>query len=199
MIDERFKLPIVDFMDRAHEIPNLVGIVLFGSGVTGDVSKKSDIDLLMVFTCDHNPEIGEEATIARRIASEISLKYDLRYPFSFTFINQKRMKDVDPDFLWSVANEGILIWGQPNGIIAQSPHPSLQPLMMIRYVTKGMDTREKRKLLRALYTNKNNILDKNEERIAPGTILLKAEKLDTVKNLLDRFHVQYSMKKIWSY
>ena len=44
-----------------------------------------------------------------------------------------------------------------------------------------------------------HILDKNEERIAPGTILLKAEKLDSVKNHLDRFHVQYSMKKIWSY
>ena len=186
-------------MDRAHEIPNLVGIVLFGSGVTGDVSKKSDIDLLMVFACDHNPEIGEEATIARRIASDISLKYDLRYPFSFTFINQKRMKDVDPDFLWSVAHEGILIWGVPKVIVTPSPHPSLQPLMMIRYVTKGMDAREKRKLLRALYTNKNNILDKNEERIAPGTILLKAEKLAQVKNLLDRFHVRYSMKKIWSY
>ena len=186
-------------MERAHEIPNLVGIVLFGSGITGDVSKKSDIDLLMVFTCDHDPEIGEEATIARRIASDISRKYDLRHPFSFTFINRKRLKDVDPDFLWSVANEGMLIWGEPAAIVTPSPHPSLRPLMMIRYRTKGMDSKQKRKLLRALYTNKGNLLDKMVERIAPGTLLLEAEKLEALKDLLDRFHVKYSMKKIWSY
>ena len=199
MIDKRFRLPIIDFMERAHEIPHLIGVVLFGSGIKGDVSKKSDIDLLMVFSCDHNPEVGEEAIIARRIATEISVKHDLRYPFSFTFVNLNQMKDVDPDFLWSVAHEGMLIWGEPNGIIARSPHPSLQPLMMIRYETKGMDMREKRTFLRALYTNKNSILDKDEERIAPGTILLGAEKLDIVRDLLDRFHVRYSMKRMWSY
>ncbi len=32
----------------AEEIPNLVGIILFGSAVTGEVSRKSDIDLLLV-------------------------------------------------------------------------------------------------------------------------------------------------------
>lgn len=29
MIDEQFKLPIIDFIDRAKEMPNLVGVVLF--------------------------------------------------------------------------------------------------------------------------------------------------------------------------
>ncbi|MCK4614049.1 MAG: nucleotidyltransferase domain-containing protein [Thermoplasmata archaeon] len=199
MIDKRFKLPIIDLIDRAYEIPNLVCIALFGSGVTGDVSKKSDIDLLMVFNCDHNPELGEEAKIARRIASELSLKHDLRHPFSFTFINLKRMEEIEPDFLWNVAKEGILIWGKPNEIIAKRPHPSLQPLMMIRYITRGMSKTDKRRLLRSLYTNKKKLIDKKEERIGPGTIVIKAEKLEKVKNLLDKFHVSYSVKKIWGH
>ena len=84
MIDEKLRQPIIDFVDRAGEIPNLIGVVLFGSAVTGNISKKSDIDLLLVFDTDHNPEVGEEAKIAREIASNISIKHDLPYPFSFT-------------------------------------------------------------------------------------------------------------------
>ena len=85
MIEERFKLPVIDFVSRADEIPNLVGVVLYGSAVTGDISKKSDIDLLLLFDCDHDPELGREASIAHGISSDVSLKHDLAFPLSFVF------------------------------------------------------------------------------------------------------------------
>jgi predicted nucleotidyltransferase len=199
MIEKRFKQPIIDFIDRADEIPNLVGVVLFGSVVTGDISKKSDIDLLLVFDTDHNPEIGKEAKIAREIASNISIKYDLPYPFSFVFINKRNMKEIEPDFLWNVCKEGILIWGKPEDILMKSPHPSLEPMMLIRYSVKDLNEKDKRRLLRTLYASKKKLINKKSERLGPGTILTNARKFDKFKEVLDRFNVKYSVKKIWAH
>jgi len=40
MIPKKLRLPLMDFADNASKIPNLVGVILFGSAVTGDISKK---------------------------------------------------------------------------------------------------------------------------------------------------------------
>ena len=199
MIDERFKLPIIDFIDRAKEIPNLVGIVLFGSAVTGDISKKSDIDLLLIFDSDHNPEIGMESEIAHRIASDISLKRDLTHPFSFVFVNQRNMKEIELDFLWNVVRDGILIWGRAEDVIMRRDHPSLEPMVLIRYSMKELSEKDKRRLLRYLYSSKRSMVDKKTERLGPGTLLLKAEKFDGVKDVMDSFGIRYSVRKIWGH
>ena len=146
MIEERFKLPVIDFVSRADEVPNLVGVVLYGSAVTGDVSKKSDIDLLLLFDCDHDPELGEEASIAHGISSDVSLKHDLAFPFSFVFVNLRELKEIESDFLW-----------------------------------------------------KNKLLDKKTDRLGPGTILVIAEKFEDIRELFDKFHVKYSLKKVWGH
>ena len=199
MIDEQFKPPIIDFIDRAKEIPNLVGIVLFGSAVTGDISKKSDIDLLLIFDSDHNPEIGMESEIAHRIASDISIKRDLTHPFSFVFVNQRNMKEIELDFLWNVVRDGILIWGRAEDVIMKRDHPSLEPLVIIRYSMKELSGKDKRRLLRYLYSSKRSMVDKKTERLGPGTLLLKAEKFDGVKDVLDSFGIRYSVRKIWGH
>lgn len=199
MIDERFKPPIIDFIDRAKEIPNLVGIVLFGSAITGDISKKSDIDLLLIFDSDHNPEIGVESEMAHRIASDISLKHDLAHPFSFVFVNQRNMKEIELDFLWNVVRDGILIWGRAEDVIMKRDHPSLEPMVIIRYSMKELSEKDKRRLLRYLYSSKRSMVDKKTERLGPGTLLLKAEKFDGVKDVLDGFGIRYSVRKIWGH
>ncbi|NOR78180.1 MAG: hypothetical protein GQ523_07140 [Methanophagales archaeon] len=199
MIDERLKLPIIDFIDRAEEIPNLVGIVLFGSAVTGDISEKSDIDLLLIFDSDHNPEIGMESEIAHKIASDISLKRDLTHPFSFVFVNQRNMKEIELDFLWNVVRDGILIWGRAEDVIMRRDHPSLEPMVLIRYSMKELSEKDKRRLLRHLYNSKRSMVDKKTERLGPGTLLLKAEKFDGVKDVMDSFGIRYSVRKIWGH
>jgi predicted nucleotidyltransferase len=196
-IPEEFKLPLIDFADKVSKITDLKGIILFGSVVTGDMSKKSDIDLLLIFDTDHNPEIGEEAKLIQQTASEISSKYDLAIPFSFVFINKKDINEVDSDFLWNVTKEGVVIWGNPQYILMKTPHPSLEPMILIRYSVKELNERNKRKLLRWLYTSKKNIIDESKEKWGPGVLLIKAKKYDEIKFLFDEFKVKYSVKKIW--
>ena len=60
---ENLKRAIIDFINEADKIPNLKYVVLFGSILKGEISKKSDIELLMLFDAEYNPEVGKEMDI----------------------------------------------------------------------------------------------------------------------------------------
>lgn len=198
MISEQIRYPLIDFISQAETIPNLEGIILFGSAVTGNMSKKSDIDIVLVFHTDHDPELGKEGNIAYKLSSDISIKHDLLYPFSFVFINKNNLKEVDVDFLWTLAKEGIIIWGKPKEVLMNTSHPSLQPFMLIHYSTKNLLEKDRRKLLRWLYNSKKQAIQKDKEKIGPGVLLVNAKKYERIKKMFDHFTVSYSVKKIWS-
>lgn len=178
MIEEKLKRPIIDFIDNANRIPNLVGVVLFGSAVTGEISKKSDIDMLLIFDTDHDPEVGEEAGIAQKIATEISMKHDLVHPFSFVIVNKRSLEKLDPDFLWNVCKDGIMIWGRPEDILVEKDVPFLKPMVLVRYSLGDLSDKDKRRFLRSLYSSKKRLIDKDTEKVGPGTLLLDAKKFD---------------------
>lgn len=198
MIAKEIRYPLIDFIAQAETIPHLESIILFGSATTKSLSKKSDIDIALVFNTDHDPETGKEATIAHKIASTVSVNHDLAYPFSFVFINKNNLKDIDADFLWTLAKEGTIIWGKPKEVLTKPVHPSLQPQILIQYSTKTLSEKDKRKLMRWLYHSKNQVINKEKEKIGPGVLLVNANKFDQIKHLFDMLTVPYSVKKIWS-
>ena len=156
-------------------------------------------EVFELFDCDHNPELGGEASIAHGISSDVSVKRDLAFPFSFVFVDLRELKEIESDFLWNVVREGIVVWGKPEDIISKEPHPSLKPLVVVSYSVEGLSETEKRRLLRRLYTSKNKLLDKKADWLGPGTILVSAEKFEDVRELFDKFHVKYSLKKVWGH
>jgi predicted nucleotidyltransferase len=195
-IYEDFKQPLIDFVERANEIPNLMGVILFGSAITGDVSKKSDIDLLLVTKSESNPEIGKESKIAHSITSAISKKFNLEQPFSITFYNLNQ-KDVEPDFLWEVEKEGIVIWAKPASILNINLKENLKPKLICSYSLKGLKGKDKRAIIRKLYESKSKII-KEEEKVAPGVFIIDAEKEPLIDNLFKKFNLKdYSIKKTW--
>ncbi|MBN1694429.1 nucleotidyltransferase domain-containing protein [candidate division WOR-3 bacterium] len=195
-IYDDFKQPLIDFVERAEEIPNLIGVILFGSAITGDVSKKSDIDLLLVTKSPSNPEIGKESEIAHSIASEISKKFSLEHSFSITFYNLNQ-KDVEPDFLWEVEKEGIVIWAKPELILNIDLDKTLKPKIICSYSLKGLKEKDRRAIIRKLYESKSNLI-KEKEKIAPGVFIIDAKKEPLIENLFKKFYLKdYSIKKIW--
>lgn len=204
-IAEIFKPAIIDFIARASEIPNLTGAILFGSALTGNISPKSDIDILLLFNCAHNPEVGEEMKTAVRIAGEICSKHGLPHSFSFVVVNSQTIKEVDADFLWNISRESIVIWGLPENILSRKPHSSLEPLLLVTYSVNGLLEKNRRGVFRALYgqTYKGRrqwLIDKENERLGPGTFLVSAHKLDAIKKVFDNFGVKkYSIKKLWGH
>ncbi|MBI4672629.1 MAG: nucleotidyltransferase domain-containing protein [Chloroflexi bacterium] len=138
------------FVDYASSIPHLRFAVLFGSTVTGEFRKKSDIDILLAFETDHDPELGPEAETALRVSSFIADKFDLANSFSFVYVNL-RDPNLDPHFVWQVAKEGVVLWGNPALLLAALAQPRAEPLVLITYSTQGLDAATKGALHRTLY------------------------------------------------
>lgn len=198
IIYEKFKAPLMDFIEKAKEIPNLIGVILFGSAVTGDVSKKSDIDLLLITQSDHNPELGEESSKAHRITSEISKKYDLKHTFSLTFYNLSNEKDIDSDFLWEVCKDGIMLWGDPNFVLGKKIKEALTPKFLCTYSLKELEDKDKRAVIRKLYESRSKLIGK-EEKVSAGVLLIDAKKEPQLKEIFEECNVtNYRIKKIWT-
>ena len=197
-IYEEFRLPIIDLVSRASEIPNLKAIILFGSAITSDISKKSDIDILLITSCEHNPEINEESDIAHKITSEISKKYNLTHSFSIAFYNINHKEEIDSDFLWEISGNGMVIWAKPEYLFTKIIKENLSPKLLVKYSLEKLKDKDKRALLRGLYESKKKLIDIEKEKIAPGVILISAHKFIKLKELFEKYKlVSYSVKKIW--
>jgi len=201
---------LAQFVAGAHRIPNLKAAILFGSAVTGEFRRKSDIDVLLLFDTDHDPEMGPEAQAALALSAEVAAERNLAYPFSFVMENLHR-GDLDPDFLWETVREGIVIWADPSLILLPASHPRLEPMLLITYSTQGMSGRDKGALHRALYgyrvekkigekvyvSQKPGLISEMGHRLGPGVVLVPARIADRLTSLLERHGATYRMTKVW--
>ncbi len=211
MIPEKFARPLIDFIGEAERIPNLITAILYGSVLKGEVHKKSDIDILLLFDTKGNPEVGREAKAAHLIASDISKRHDLQHSFSFVMYNVNRMRDADADFLRNVCKEGIVIWGRPDLDLMRKPSPSLRPKDLFSYSMRDLKPREKMAVHRALYgyrvektvkgrryvNEAKGLIEEHGERLVDGVVMVDARISDKIVDLFERYAVQYRRLKIW--
>ncbi|HID87576.1 MAG TPA: nucleotidyltransferase domain-containing protein [Anaerolineae bacterium] len=210
LIPEELHPALTCFIDQARNIPNLKLAILFGSAVTGEFRKKSDIDILLLFDTDHNPELGEEMAAVSRVSSYVAQKYDLAHSFSFVMENL-RDGQIDPHFLWTVAKEGIIIWGDPGLLLMPEPHPRLEPELLVTYSTQGLSAKDRGALHRALYgyrvekrvrdkvyvSEKEGLIARFGRKLGPGVVMVPAAISDQLIEILEKHKAKYSMLKIW--
>lgn len=209
-IPQKLYPALAHFIARAGEVPNLRAAVLFGSAVTGEFRRKSDVDVLLLFDTDHNPELGPEAEAALELGAEIAGRYDLAHSFSFVMENL-RDSTLDPHFLWEVAREGIVIWADPALILVSEPHSRLEPALLVTYSTQGMTSRDKGALHRALYgyrvekkvgdkvyvSEKQGLIERVGRRLGPGVVIIPARAADRLVGLLEKHRASYTSTKVW--
>ncbi len=198
------------FIARAGDVPNLKAAILFGSVVTGEFRRKSDIDILLLFDTDHNPELGPEAEATLELAAEIAERYDLAHSFSFV-VENLRDSTLDPHFLWQVAREGVVIWADPALVLVSESQPRLEPALLVTYSTKGMTSRDKGALHRALYgyrvekkagdkiyvSERRGLIDRMARRLGPGVVIVPARIADRLIGLLEKHGASYTTMKVW--
>jgi len=209
-IPEELYPALARFVAGAHHIPNLKAAILFGSAVTGEFRRKSDVDVLLLFDTDHDPEMGPEAQAALALSAEIAAGCDLAHPFSFVMENL-RQGDLDPDFLWETTREGVVIWAHPSLVLLPASHPRLEPALLVTYSTRGMSGRDKGALHRALYgyrverkagekvyvSEKPGLINEVGRRLGPGVVLVPVRAADRLIGLLERHGATYRVTKVW--
>ncbi len=198
---------VLAFVQAVRSLPTLEAVILFGSAATGEVHKKSDIDLLLLFNADHNPELGDEAKLVHARAGEIERAYKLENPFSFVFAN--RGEDVDTDFLWQVARDGLLLYGKPERFLGSDVH--LTPMLVVSYDLSDLPRKDRVYVERKLYGYRARPIYKEKEyaiereglvtqygrRLGRGAFMIDARNAEMVLRLLDERMVKHTAIKAW--
>jgi len=209
-IPEELYPALIRFVSRAHRIPNLKAAILFGSAVTGEFRRKSDIDVLLLFDTDHDPEMGPEAEAALALSAEVAGECDLPYSFSFVIENLSQ-GDLAPDFLWETARDGIVLWADPSLVLLPASHQRLEPMLLVTYSTRGQNSKDKAALHRALYgyrvekkagekvylSEKPGLINEAGRRLGPGVVLVPARFEEKLIGLLERHKAKYGLMKVW--
>ncbi len=211
VIPDEIKCAIFDFIQRAEEIPNLVSATLFGSIVSGDLSKKSDIDISLLFNTDHNPELGVELKSALKIGSELTKEYQLAHSFSFICTNLRDIGENEIDFLWNLEKEGVIIWQKENPFLNKDFLKKLRAKVIISYSLKELSVKDKSKIHRALYgyqtkskiankvyeTIKEGVVSGDSKKLGQGTVLLTLKAWHELEKIFEQIKVKYVKYKIW--
>lgn len=212
VIPDKFALPLIDFINRLERVPHLRAAMLFGSVAKGEVHKKSDIDILLLFEMKGNPETRREGRIAHEIASEVSKRHDLEHSFSFVMYNVNEMGRTELDFLKKVMKEGIGIWIRTDVGTLTEPHSSLQPRTIISYSLSGLTPREKMAVHRALYGYRVEKSVKGKtylnaspglikdigEKLGPGLVLVESGRAEDVVEILTKYGAELRSRDVWT-
>lgn len=208
MIPEEISRAVMDFALRCDEVPNLETAVLFGSTVDGTFSKKSDIDVLLLFDTDSNPEVGAEAEAVHRLSGEISERWSLSHPFSFVMFS--RGEAIDPSLLREVLGHGVVLFARTRDVL-EVPRDRLRPHVLISYTLKGMEARDKMALQRGLYgyqvvrrvgdkrykSSSPGIVGRWGRRIGPTALLIPDERAEEVRELLRSKKRRFEEVPVW--
>lgn len=187
------KAVLVDFLLRAQEIPHLERIVLFGSLLEGDVNKKSDIDLLLIFNTSGNPETGIELKTATKIGIEVLKNYSIENNFSFVVINTQRPSKTDKDFLRETASKGIIIWEKGKFDFLKS-HQEIRPRTIFTYTTSNLSSANKRKLLRKIAKT----VKLYGEKLGKGVILVERKLEKEIERTFKECQASFKKQEIFT-
>jgi predicted nucleotidyltransferase len=200
----------LELAQSLKELSTLEAVVLFGSAARAEMTKKSDIDLLLLFDTDHNPESGEEGKTIFKRAIEIERKYKLENPFSLVFLNIG--EDVDAEFVWEVVRDGTVLYYRhpPEGILGKEGY--LSPAVLISYTFEGVPQKDRVHVNRVLYgyrskkvhngkeyvSERKGIIPRYGRKLGRATFIVDARIGEEVQRLFDEKNVLYTATRIWS-
>jgi hypothetical protein len=182
-ISEEFKGLICELFYAAQRIPKLDHLILHGSVVRGEEDKRSDVDLLLIFDTDEDPEKTELADIAHREIGRAFTDAKCERRAQMVLIN---LKGVDKSFFENVAREGLIIWGKPLALDASS---FLKPMVLFEYKVGGESRVEKVRFYRALKAM-------GARRVRSG-ILVEEDRARDTEEIFRSNKIEHRKARIW--
>lgn len=194
-MDERFRIPIFEFINKVEEVDSLVSIIVFGSVARDEADKRSDIDLFIIV----NKKKDEKKIW--KIASDIGAKYDIT--IQIVFSNEK-LKELDPYFIENVNREGIVVYNRKPFSWYNKKYFLPGYIVVYELPKKDSDrTRIKRALFGSKYVKKDRTRSKglieeyNVEKICPSTLFVYHKYMKIFADLFKSSNVNYKKIPIW--
>jgi predicted nucleotidyltransferase len=185
-------LALMEIEENASRINGLGSLILFGSVVRGEASKKSDIDLMMVSMKNF------EKNNVRRELIEILRKIEKKHNLEISFSIIDSETGTDPYFSWEVVRDGMLLFCRPELLI--DPPNRLSAYALISYSYVGLEEKEKKAANRFIFETENGLkIDTGNkmEYIAPGVIVIPVDRVEYAEKKFNKLGMKFSLLKIW--
>lgn len=182
-INLELKALIIELFYAAQAIPELNQLIIYGSIARGEEDKRSDVDLLLIFDSEEDPEKTELAKIAHQEIGRAFARSKCERNPQLIFTN---LKNLDKGLLENISREGIIIYGKPRVIDASQ---ILRPANLYEYRVGGESKVEKVQFYRALKTIEGKKLK--------SSIIVTEEKSKEAEDIFKRNKIKYEKKKLW--
>jgi predicted nucleotidyltransferase len=182
-ISEEFKGMIPELFYAAQRIPKLAQLIIYGSVARGEEERGSDVDLLLVFETEEDPEKTDIAKLARQEIEKAFVRAESERRVQVAMTN---LRAIDESFLENIAREGVVIWGKPFFLGAEGV---LRPMILFEYRVGGKSKVEKVRFYRAL---------KSLEAIkVKNGILVSQERAKDAENIFKINKIEHKRSKVW--
>jgi predicted nucleotidyltransferase len=189
--------------ETRNAIPELSGIILYGSMARETADSRSDIDVLVIIEKENIMDCRRIiAQIITGIESEFHLKREIKPLLT-------NLKDVDADFLKNVFSEGVVLYGK---MLLSPDALRLKHYTLLTYDLKGGSKSRKVKISRIVhgyagyrkikgkeynynYTGIKNLY--GASLVSPSTLIIPKESADKFINELKKLGVTVQTFDIW--
>jgi len=198
-VQKEFLAILPELIKKLQDVPRLQTAMIYGSAARGELKESSDIDLMLIFDIETNPEL-KELEIAARILSEIQTERKIQ-------IFATNLKEsLDTDFVQRILREGIIIFGKP--LVVHKDKIKLNPYVLFEYSMKDLSRKLKTNIMRALrgyhmkkgkyISKKGGLLDIEEVRkLGKGVVLVPYEHAKSFQETFEINQAKFSKINLW--
>lgn len=182
-IKNEFKVLISELFFAAQNITDLTHLIVYGSIARGDEERRSDVDILLIFDSEKDPEKTDLSKIAHKEIENAFINASCERNAQIAMTN---LSDIDESFIENVAREGVVVWGMP---FLKDSSGILKPMNLFEYRVGGKSKVDKVRFYRAL-----KFLDVIKVK---NGLFVSEDKSANAKDIFVRNHIEHKKMKVW--
>lgn len=177
--------------------PEVIGLVVFGSYARGDFSRKSDVDVLVLFPGAARRERPAAASRIRRLISEAETTQRLPMHLAPLLAGVEDRATLAPQLLHDLWRDGAVLYAEAPALALLRP-AGLAPWAIVRFTLRGSQS-DRVRLSRRLHGmgGRGGIVRLPGLTLGRGVLLLPVSQQEAVRATLDEAGATYDIVSIW--
>lgn len=177
--------------------PGIVGLLVFGSYARGEFTRKSDVDLLVLFADSPKADEGQLRETVLRLISELETRH--RLPMHLApLLASADPRELGAELLHDLWRDAVVLYAQAAALVRLRPI-GLAPWTLFRFSLSGARPGERVRLSRRLHglAGRPGLVRPPGLTLGRGVLLVPATQYAAVRDALDEAGASYDAIPIW--
>lgn len=177
--------------------PDVLGLLVFGSYARGDFSRKSDVDLLVLFPGRAQRERSPVAARVRTLISEAEATHRLPMHLAPLLAGVEDRATITPALLHDLWRDGVALYVETAALALLRPN-AMTPWAIVRFSIRGSQS-DRVQLSRKLHGREGRagIVQPPGLTLGRGALLVPVAQQESVTRALDEAGATYDALPVW--